>query len=113
MYDDLLKQMQEAQQKMVDEQEKTQKKIQQHEETGQSGAGLVTVNMTGKYDVKRVSIDDSLLSEDKEVLEDLVAAAVNDAVRKIEKFRKDNAGNMAGQFENLKDMMPPGFKFPF
>lgn len=112
--DDILKQVQEAQQKMADE----QKKAQEREEVGQSGAGLVSVTMTGKYDVKRVAIDESLLSEnfpteDREVLEDLIAAAVNDAVRRVEKNQPNTMGGMADQFENLKDMMPPGFKFPF
>ena len=76
--------------------------------TGQSGAGLVSVVMTGRHDVRRVSIDDSLLSEDKEVLEDLIAAAFNDAVRKLEAESKDK---MAGMTSGMN--LPEGFKMPF
>ncbi|MNL80658.1 Nucleoid-associated protein [compost metagenome] len=76
--------------------------------TGQSGAGLVSVVMTGRHDVKRVSLDDSLMQEDKEILEDLIAAAVNDAVRKIE---QNNQDKMAGMTAGMQ--LPPGFKMPF
>ena len=75
---------------------------------GKSGAGLVSVIMTGRHDVKKVSIDPSLLSEDKELLEDLLAAAVNDAVRKVEQQTKSAMGAMTGGLE-----LPPGFKLPF
>jgi DNA-binding YbaB/EbfC family protein len=64
--------------------------------------------MTGRHDVKRVSIDDSLLSEDKEMLEDLLAAAVNDAVRKIEANNRENMQKMTAGMG-----LPPGFKMPF
>ena len=73
--------------------------------TGEAGAGLVKVIMNGRHDVKSVSVDDSLMSEDKELLEDLLAAAVNDAVRRVEKQQQDNMQNMAGGFP-----FPPGFK---
>lgn len=76
--------------------------------TGQAGAGLVSVVMNGRHDVKRVSLDDSLMQEDKEILEDLIAAAVNDAVRKIEKNSQEK---MAGMTAGLQ--LPPGFKMPF
>ena len=76
----LMKQAQQMQEKM----QKMQEELANAEVTGQSGAGLVSVVMTGRHDVKRVSLDDSLMQEDKEILEDLIAAAVNDAVRKIE-----------------------------
>ena len=75
---------------------------------GEAGAGLVTVDMNGRHDLVKVNLNDSLLSEEKEVIEDLLAAAVNDAVRKLEEKNKEKMGGMAG---NLK--IPEGFKFPF
>jgi hypothetical protein len=75
---------------------------------GEAGAGLVAVDMNGRHDLVKVNLNDSLLSEEKEVIEDLLAAAVNDAVRKLEEKNKEAMGGMAG---NLK--MPEGFKFPF
>ena len=75
---------------------------------GEAGAGLITVDMNGRHDVVKVSLSDSLMSEEKEVIEDLLAAAVNDAVRKLEDKNKEAMGGMTG---NLK--MPEGFKFPF
>lgn len=99
--------MQQAQ-KMQDQMKKMQEEQEKLEVTGESGAGLVKVTMTGKHDVKRLEIDPSLLSEDKEILEDLLAAAVNDAVRRVEENNKDSMSSMT-QGLNL----PPGFKFPF
>lgn len=101
---DLMKQAQQMQEKM----QKMQEDLAKAEVTGQSGAGLVSVVMTGRHDVRKVNIDDSLLSEDKEMLEDLLAAAVNDAVRKIEDKNKEIMGNLTGGLQ-----MPPGFKMPF
>ncbi|WP_188150692.1 YbaB/EbfC family nucleoid-associated protein [Teredinibacter waterburyi] len=101
---DLMKQAQEMQAKM----QKMQEDIANLEVEGQSGAGLVTVVMTGRHDVKKVSIDDSVLTEGKEMLEDLVAAAVNDAVRKVEDTNKSKLGDLTGGMQ-----MPPGFKMPF
>ncbi|HCD56136.1 MAG TPA: YbaB/EbfC family nucleoid-associated protein, partial [Halieaceae bacterium] len=72
------------------------------------GAGLVRVTMTGRHDVKQVRIDDSVLSESREVLEDLLAAAVNDAVRRVE---AQNRESMAGLASGMN--LPPGFKLPF
>jgi len=100
----LMKQAQAMQEKM----QKMQEELQQAEVTGQAGAGLVSVVMNGRHDVKRVSLDDSLLQEDKEILEDLIAAAVNDAVRKIE---ANNQQKMASMTAGLP--LPPGFKLPF
>ncbi|WP_339899889.1 YbaB/EbfC family nucleoid-associated protein, partial [uncultured Gilvimarinus sp.] len=74
--------MQQAQQ-MQERMQKMQEELASAEVIGQSGAGLVSVTMTGRHDVKNVSIDPSLLQEDKEMLEDLLAAAVNDAVRRV------------------------------
>ncbi|MEP0072951.1 MAG: YbaB/EbfC family nucleoid-associated protein, partial [Marinomonas sp.] len=73
-----------------------------------AGAGLVKIVMTGRHDVKRVSIDDSLFEDDKEMLEDLIAAAVNDAVRNIEVGQKEK---MAAATAGMS--LPPGFKMPF
>ena len=106
---DMSKLMQQAQ-KMQEQMKKAQEEQQQMEVVGESGAGLVKITMTGKYDVRAVNIDDSLLSEDKEMLEDLIAAAVNSAVQKIEGSSKTDLGKMA------KDMginIPGDMKFPF
>lgn len=101
---DMMKQAQEMQEKMA----RLQEELANMEVNGQAGAGLVTVTMTGRHDVKAVSIDDSLMSEDKEMLEDLLAAAVNDAVRKLEEANKEKLGGLTSGFK-----MPPGFKMPF
>jgi DNA-binding YbaB/EbfC family protein len=84
--------MQQAQ-KMQADMQKAQEELAQKEVTGEAGAGLVRVTMTGRHDVKQVRIDDSVLSESREVLEDLLAAAVNDAVRRVE---AQNRESMAG-----------------
>src|SRR5438477_10731419 len=75
---------------------------------GQSGAGMVRVTMTCRHDVKRVSIDPSLLADDKEMLEDLVAAAINDAVRKVEAAVQEKMAGLTGGLG-----LPPGMKLPF
>ena len=94
-------------QKMQEEMQKAQAEIANMEVTGQSGGGMVSVVMTGRHDVRRISIDDSLM-DDKEMLEDLIAAAVNDAVRQVENTSKDK---MSGMTDGLN--LPPGFKMPF
>ena len=99
----LMKQAQQMQEKM----QKMQEELANAEVTGQSGAGLVSVVMTGRHDVKRVSLDDSLMQEDKEILEDLIAAAVNDAVRKIE---QNNQEKMSGFTSGMQ--LPPGSRCP-
>jgi len=99
--------MQQAQ-KMQADMQKAQEDLGKAEVQGESGAGLVSVIMTGRHAVKRVSIDDSVFSEDKEVLEDLLAAAVNDAVRKVEAHNRDA---MSGLTAGLN--LPAGFKMPF
>ena len=91
-----------------DNMKKAQEAIAAAEVEGQAGAGLVKVLMTGRHDVKRVTIDPTLLSEDKDMLEDLVAAAMNDAVRKVEALSQEK---MAGMSAGLG--LPPGFKLPF
>jgi len=95
-------------QKMQEQLQKQQEALATAEVTGQSGAGMVKVVMNGRHDVKRVELDDSIMTEDKEILEDLLAAAVNDAVRKIE---EQNKSSMSGLAEGMG--FPPGFKMPF
>jgi DNA-binding YbaB/EbfC family protein len=101
---DLMKQAQTMQAEL----QKAQEEMAKAEVVGEAGAGLVSVVMTGRHDVRRVSIDDSVLAEEKEVLEDLLAAAVNDAVRKIEARNRDA---MSGVASGLN--LPAGFKLPF
>lgn len=100
----LMKQAQQMQENM----KKMQEQLAAVEVEGQSGAGMVKIVMTCRYDVKRVTIDASLLQDDKEMLEDLVAAAMNDAVRRVEAMVQEK---MAGVTAGLP--LPPGFKMPF
>lgn len=100
----LMKQAQLMQENLL----KAQNKIAEMEVEGTSGAGMVKVIMTGKHDVKRVTIDPTLMGDDKEMLEDLIAAAVNDAVRKVELATQEM---MAGVTAGMP--LPPGMKFPF
>ena len=99
--------MKQAQQ-MQDNLKKAQEDLARIEVEGQAGAGLVKVVMTCRHDVKRVTIDPSLLAEDRDMLEDLVAAAVNDAVRRVE---TTTPGEDVGLTMGMP--MPPGFKLPF
>ncbi|PLZ03773.1 YbaB/EbfC family nucleoid-associated protein [Burkholderia sp. WAC0059] len=100
----LMKQAQQMQENM----KKMQEQLAEIEVEGQSGAGLVTVTMTCRNDVRRVSIDPSLLADDKDMLEDLVAAAFNDAIRKAEATSQEKMGGMTAGLP-----LPPGFKLPF
>ena len=100
----LMKQAQQMQENM----KKMQEQLAGVEVEGQSGAGMVKIVMTCRYDVRRVTIDASLLQDDKEMLEDLVAAAVNDAVRRVEAAVQEK---MAGVTAGLP--LPPGLKLPF
>lgn len=100
----LMKQAQQMQAKMA----KAQEELAQMEVVGESGAGMVKVTMTGSHSVRRVEIDESLMEDDKEMVEDLVAAAFNDAVRRVEEANKDKMGSLTGGMQ-----MPPGFKMPF
>jgi len=100
----LMKQAQQMQENL----KKAQEEIAGMEIEGQAGAGMVKVVMTGRHDVKRVSIDPSLMSDDKEMLEDLIAAAVNDAVRRVEAATQEKMGGIAGGLGLL-----PGMKLPF
>jgi len=101
---DLMKQAQQMQDKVG----KIQQEIANTEVTGEAGAGLVKVLMTGRHDVKKVHIDDSLLTEEKEILEDLIAAAMNDAVRRAEKNQQEKMSELTAGIP-----LPPGFKLPF
>ncbi|RZS56644.1 YbaB/EbfC family nucleoid-associated protein [Sphaerotilus mobilis] len=95
-------------QAMQDNLKKAQDELALVEVEGQSGAGLVKVVMTCKHDVKRIAIDPSLLADDKDMLEDLVAAAFNDAVRRAESVSQEKMGKLTAGMP-----MPPGMKFPF
>ena len=95
-------------QAMQDNLKRAQEELATIEVEGQSGAGLVKVTMTCKNDVRRVQIDPSLLADDKDMLEDLVAAAFNDAVRKAEATTQEKMSGMTAGMP-----MPPGFKLPF
>lgn len=95
-------------QAMQADMQKAQDEIAQMEITGESGGGLVKVTMTGKHEARRVEIDDSLVGEDKDMLEDLVAAAINDAAHKIDSTTQER---MAGMTSGLN--LPPGMKLPF
>jgi nucleoid-associated protein EbfC len=95
-------------QAMQDNMKKMQDQLATIEVEGQSGAGLVKVTMSCKHDVKRIVIDPTLLGDDKDMLEDLVAAAFNDAVRKAEATAQEK---MAGVTAGMP--LPPGFKMPF
>jgi len=95
-------------QAMQDNMKRAQDELALVEVEGQSGAGLVKVTMTCKHDVKRVLIDPSLLAEDKDMLEDLVAAAFNDAIRRAEEVSSAKMGKLTAGMP-----LPPGMKFPF
>ncbi len=100
----IMKQAQQMQENM----KRVQEQLAIVEVEGQSGAGMVKVTMTCRHDVKRVSIDDSLLKDDKDMLEDLIAAAINDAVRRVEATVQEKMGGMTAGLG-----LPPGFKMPF
>lgn len=94
-------------QAMQENMQKAQEELANIEVTGQSGAGLVEVVMTCRHDVKKISIDPALMEDDREVLEDLIAAAMNDAVRKVEKTTEEKMGGLTAGL-NI-----PGMKLPF
>lgn len=99
--------MQQAQ-KMQDNIKKAQEELEAIEVQGESGGGLVSIIMTGKREARKVSIDPSLLGDDKDMLEDLVAAAINDAVHKVNKMKKEKMADVTAGIP-----MPPGFQMPF
>lgn len=100
----IMKQAQQMQENM----KTMQDQLANIEVEGQSGAGLVKVVMTCRHDVKRVSIDSSLLGDDKEMLEDLIVAAMNDAARRVETTTQEKMSSLTGGLG-----LPPGFKLPF
>lgn len=100
----LMKQAQQMQENL----QKAQKELETMEVTGEAGAGMARVTMTGRHEVRRIEIDDSLMGDDKEMLEDLIAAAVNDAVRRVE---EESKARMEGVTSGMG--LPPGFKMPF
>lgn len=93
---------------MQEQMQKAQEELANMECTGEAGAGLVKVTMNGRHEVKSIDLDASLLSEDKEIIEDLIAAAVNDAVKKVADNNKSQLSGMAAGLN-----LPEGFKFPF
>lgn len=103
-FGNIMKQAQEMQENL----KKAQEEIAKMEVHGESGAGLVKVTMTGKHDVRKVDIDDSLMGEDKEMLEDLIAAAINDANRRVEKESQDKMSEFTAGLN-----LPPGMNLPF
>lgn len=100
----LMKQAQQMQEKMA----QVQEEIAAMEVTGESGAGLVKVTINGSHSCRRVEVDPSLLEDDKDMLEDLVAAAFNDAARRVAEAQKEK---MASASNGMS--LPPGFKMPF
>ena len=100
----LMRQAQEMQSKM----QQKQQELAEKETEGQSGAGMIKVVMNGRHEVKRVTIDPSVLEEDKEFLEDLVAAAVNDAVARVEEQNKEVTSDLTSGLN-----LPPGMNLPF
>ena len=100
----IMKQAQQMQERM----QKAQEELQSIEVVGESGAGMVKVTMTCNHNVRRIEIDPSLMDDDKEMIEDLVAAAINDAVRRFQETSKEKMGDVTGGMP-----LPPGFKMPF
>lgn len=95
-------------QKMQEQMQKAQEELASLEVTGEAGGGLVRLTMTGKHEVRRIEIDDALFREDRDMLEDVLAAAFNDALRKLEKTIADKYSGMAAGLG-----LPPGVKLPF
>jgi DNA-binding YbaB/EbfC family protein len=104
----LMKQAQQMQEQMQRQLAQAQEELAKMEITGEAGGGMVKVVMSGRHDVRRVSIDPALMGDDKEMLEDLLAAAVNDAVQRVESATQ---AKMSGLTSGLN--LPPGFKLPF
>ena len=102
--EELLRQAKEMQKKMT----LIQQEASEREVVGESGGGLVKVTMTGRFDTRKVELDAELMMEDKSILEDLLTAAINDAVQKAENGQSDSLSRLAGGMN-----LPPGFKMPF
>lgn len=103
-FGNMMKQAQQMQEQM----QKAQEELVNIEVTGESGAGMVKVTMTGRHDVKRVEIDPSLIGDDKDMLEDLLAAAINDANRRVETATQEKMSEVTSGLG-----LPAGFKMPF
>lgn len=99
----LMKQAQDMQKNM----QSAQEEITKLEVTGESGGGMVKVVMNGRHEAKRITIDDTMIGDDKDMLEDLIVAAINDATHKVEKQSKERMSALTGGID-----LPPGFKFP-
>lgn len=95
-------------QRMQEELQKVQEQMAQQETTGEAGGGLVKVTLNGRHEARRVSLDPSLLQEDPEMLEDLLAAAINDAVHRIAAKTQESMGHLTSGMG-----LPPGIKLPF
>jgi DNA-binding YbaB/EbfC family protein len=100
----IMKQAQQMQERM----QKSQEELANIEVTGESGAGMVKITMTCNHNVRRVDIDPSLMEDDKDMLEDLIAAAINDSVRRVQETSKEKMADVTGGMP-----LPPGFKMPF
>ena len=100
----IMKQAQQMQERM----QKSQEELASIEVTGEAGAGMVKVTMTCNHNVRRVEIDESLMEDDKDMIEDLMAAATNDAVRRVQETTKEKMSEVTGGMP-----LPPGFKMPF
>ncbi len=100
----LMKQAQEMQANM----QKMQEELASMEVTGEAGGGMVKATMTGRHEIRRISIDDSLMGDDREMLEDLVAAAVNDAVRRVEETMQEKYSGLTSGLN-----LPGGMNLPF
>lgn len=107
MKGELGKLMQQAQ-KMQEKMQEAQEEMARMEVQGSAGGGMVTVTLNGRHEARRVEIDDSLMNDDREMLQDLIAAAINDAVQKVEAEQKERLSGMAGGMN-----LPEGFKMPF
>lgn len=100
----MMKQAQQMQERM----QQTQEELAKIEVVGEAGAGMVKVTMTCNHNVRRVDVDQSLMEDEKEMIEDLVAAAFNDAVRRVQETSKEKMSEVTGGMP-----LPPGFKMPF
>ena len=103
-----LSQLMKQAQKMQEQMQQAQDELAELEVTGEAGGGLVKLTMTGKHEVRSISIDDALVGEDREMLEDVLAAAFNDALRRVEKIVADKHSGMTSGLG-----LPPGMKLPF
>lgn len=103
-----LKQIMQQAQRMQEQMQKAQEELAKQTVTGESGAGLVKITMNGKHEVRKVELDPSLLEEEQSFVEDLVAAAINATVKKVEEANKNSLASMTGGMG-----LPEGFKFPF